>query len=63
MKTLILDDDQIFLTVAKAVLGMSNITDVTATIDPQEAQALVGGGEVELIISDLNMHVTTDLRF
>ncbi|MEO0920957.1 MAG: response regulator, partial [Pseudomonadota bacterium] len=55
MKTLILDDDQIFLTVAKAVLGMSNITDVTATIDPQEAQALVGGGEVELIISDLNM--------
>ncbi|MEO0544951.1 MAG: EAL domain-containing response regulator [Pseudomonadota bacterium] len=55
MKTLILDDDQIFLTVAKAVLGMSQITDVTATLDPEEAKKLVQTQAVDLIISDLNM--------
>ncbi|MEO1700427.1 MAG: EAL domain-containing response regulator [Pseudomonadota bacterium] len=55
MKTLILDDDQIFLTVAKAVLGVSKISDVTATIDSGEAKNLVQTGAVELIISDLNM--------
>ncbi|MEN0001041.1 MAG: EAL domain-containing response regulator [Pseudomonadota bacterium] len=55
MKTLILDDDEIFLAVARGVFAMLSFDDVTATIDPETALKAVTSGDIDLIVSDLNM--------
>ncbi|MEL6920493.1 MAG: EAL domain-containing response regulator [Pseudomonadota bacterium] len=55
MKTLILDDDPIFLTVATGVLKHLGSPDVTATVDPHRALNLVSNHGIDLVILDLNM--------
>lgn len=55
MRTLILDDDEIYLTVAKSCLTALGSSHVQATTDPVEASDILHNDHIDLVLLDLNM--------
>ncbi|MEM9574968.1 MAG: EAL domain-containing response regulator [Pseudomonadota bacterium] len=55
MRTLILDDDEIFLAVAESCLASLGSSYIQATTDPVEASDIVYNDHIDLVVLDLNM--------
>lgn len=55
MRTLILDDDKIYLTVAESYLSALGSSSIQATTDPIEASDILHNDQIDLVLLDLNM--------
>lgn len=55
MRTLILDDDEIYLTVAESYLSALGSSHIQATTDPIEASDILHNDQIDLVLLDLNM--------
>ena len=55
MRTLILDDDEIFLAVAENCIAALGSSYVQATTDPVEASDIIFNDHIDLVVLDLNM--------
>lgn len=55
MRTLILDDDEIYLTVAENCLSALGSKSIQATTDPIEASDILHNDQIDLVLLDLNM--------
>ncbi len=63
MRTLILDDDEIFLAVAESCLAALGASHIQKTTDPVEASDILLNDQIDLVVLDLNMPEQDGLSF
>lgn len=63
MRTLILDDDQIFLAVAQSYLAALGASNIQTTTDPAQASDILHNDRIDLVMLDLNMPDKDGLAF